>query len=563
MRVVYYGRVSSEKDEQINALGNQIESYKTYLEQHPEYELVDEYIDEGITGTSMSKRPSFCQMMEDAQQNKFDLIITREVSRFARNTVDTLSCTRFLKKYGIGVYFMLDNINTLDSDGELRLTIMATMAQDESRKISNRVKAGLSVCVDKAQVLGSGNILGYDKVNKSYVINEEQAKTVRMIFDWYLEGKGIKEIRFLLEKNHRLTANGKTRWYSSVVLKILKRTTYCGYITYGQSYVTNFLEQERIYDKSKQVVKKCDFEPIISLEDFQKVQSMIASKSKIIENGKSVGVKPSKSVWTDILLCGNCNSKFLRLKWGRNKNGYRYGYQCGNQKSMGAIQTRINKGLSIEGCCDAHMIPEWKLQVIAKYVFTQFLSDKEQVLNEAKQILKEVTPKVIEENTNSQQIEELTQQLDKVNNKIDGLIDMRAEGEITKEQFKKKKEQFDTQLIEIQQQLDELITIPQPTNIDDKITILQGVLDSYQEDMLSEDGIIPDNLIKAYIKQVVVNKDNFDVYLQNLSPDPNDTGKGSKVKTVPVCVQIKGNSRNYSLETKSPKIVNDCSGCNR
>ena len=209
------------------------------------------------------------------------------------------------------------------------------------------------------------------------------------------------------------------------------------------------------------------------------------------------------------------------------------------------------------------MIPEWKLQVIAKYVFTQFLSDKEQVLNEAKQILKEVTPKVIEENTNSQQIEELTQQLDKVNNKIDGLIDMRAEGEITKEQFKKKKEQFDTQLIEIQQQLDELITIPQPTNIDDKITILQGVLDSYQEDMLSEDGIIPDNLIKAYIKQVVVNKDNFDVYLQNLSPDPNDTGKGSKVKTVPVCVQIKGNSRNYSLETKSPKIVNDCSGCNR
>lgn len=152
------------------------------------------YEDEGITGTQAKNRPAFMQMIEDAKNGDFNLIVTREVCRFARNTVDTLVMTRELKNYGVEVYFVEDNIWTMDGDGELRLTIMATLAQEESRKISARVRAGQKISRDNGVLYGSGNIIGYDRVDGTYVINEEQAETVQMIFDLYLEGLGETKI---------------------------------------------------------------------------------------------------------------------------------------------------------------------------------------------------------------------------------------------------------------------------------------------------------------------------------------------------------------------------------
>lgn len=148
------------------------------------------YVDEGITGTSAKKRPQFMQMLSDAKNGDFDLILTREVSRFARNTVDTLQCTRDLKKQSVEVFFINDNIRTFDGDGELRLTIMATLAQDESRKTSIRVKSGQQTSMENGVYYGNGNILGYNRVGKEYVIDPEQARTVRKIYDWYLRFNG-------------------------------------------------------------------------------------------------------------------------------------------------------------------------------------------------------------------------------------------------------------------------------------------------------------------------------------------------------------------------------------
>ena len=177
-KVVIYARVSTEHKEQLEALENQLEWYKPIIESHPEWEIVEWYIDKGITGTSAEKRPRFMQMIEDAKKKMFDLIITREVSRFARNTVDTLQYTRLLKEYKVDVYFINDNIRTFDGDGELRLTIMATLAQDESRKTSVRVKAGQQTTMENGTFFGNGNILGYDRVDKTkFVINHEQAQT--------------------------------------------------------------------------------------------------------------------------------------------------------------------------------------------------------------------------------------------------------------------------------------------------------------------------------------------------------------------------------------------------
>ena len=195
-RIVFYGRVSTQHEAQVDALGNQMQWYDDQLRYHPNWQVINRYIDEGITGTSAKKRPAFMQMISDAKRGKFDLIVTREVCRFARNTVDTLQLTRELRNFGVEVFFVSDNIWTMDGDGELRLSIMATMAQEESRKISERVLAGQKISRQNGVLYGSGNIIGYDrdKVNRTYVINEEQAATIRMVFTLYSQGYGEKAI---------------------------------------------------------------------------------------------------------------------------------------------------------------------------------------------------------------------------------------------------------------------------------------------------------------------------------------------------------------------------------
>ena len=186
-KVAIYARVSTEHEAQLSALDNQVQYYDEIISKHSDWIVYKRYIDEGITGTSIKKRKNFMKMIEDAKNGYFDLIITREVSRFARNTVDTLQVTRELKKIGVEVYFTEDNIWTFkDEDGELKLTIMATLAQNESKKISQRVKAGQKISFLNGVIYGTGNVLGYDKVGKEMIINEEQAKTVKYIFDSFI-----------------------------------------------------------------------------------------------------------------------------------------------------------------------------------------------------------------------------------------------------------------------------------------------------------------------------------------------------------------------------------------
>lgn len=246
-RVVIYARVSTEHEAQISALENQVQYYDELLIRHPEWTLIDRYIDEGITGTSINKREGFLRMMQDAKNKKFDLIITREVSRFARNTVDTLQQTRILKSYGVEVWFTEDNIWTLnDEDGELRLSIMATLAQNESKKISQRVKAGQMISFKNGVLYGNGNILGYDRVDGKLVVNKEQAETVKRIFELYLQGKGCRAIQDVMEQEGRKTASGLTRWQAGNINRILTNSFYCGRIEYRKQYVPDYLTQKKI-----------------------------------------------------------------------------------------------------------------------------------------------------------------------------------------------------------------------------------------------------------------------------------------------------------------------------
>lgn len=239
-QIVYYGRVSTEHEAQLEALEKQMQWYEDQTKYHPNWIVIGRYIDEGITGTLATKRPAFMQMIEDAKKRKFDLIVTREVCRFARNTVDTLVLTRELKNYGVEAYFVSDNIWTMDGDGELRLTIMATLAQEESRKISERVRAGQAVSRENGVLYGTGNIIGYDRVGKTYVINPEQANTVRTIFELYAQGYGQKELVNELTRRGYKDASGNLKWSCVKISRILRNATYMGYICYNKSKVNNF-----------------------------------------------------------------------------------------------------------------------------------------------------------------------------------------------------------------------------------------------------------------------------------------------------------------------------------
>lgn len=342
--VAIYARVSTEHEAQLSALENQVQYYDNIMGQHPDWVLYKRYIDEGITGTSVKKRKNFLKMIEDAEKGYFDLIVTREVSRFARNTVDTLQETRKLKKMGVEVYFTEDNIWTFnDEDGELKLTIMATLAQNESKKTSQRVKAGQQISFENGVIYGTGNILGYDRVGDKMIVNEEQAETVRLIFSLFLKGMGTTDIKYELEKQGRLTAMGKKKWSASTITRVLQNPFYCGAIVYRKSFIPDYLEQKpkKNNGEVKQVIKEGTHPILVSKEDFMKVQQIIQTHSTHIQKKKNTGHGIPQNIWSKKLKC-SCNSSFNKAVYHKDKDGKNktYCYQCYNQKNNGSINSR-------------------------------------------------------------------------------------------------------------------------------------------------------------------------------------------------------------------------------
>ena len=381
-KVAIYARVSTEHESQINALANQIQYYDEIIEKHKDWKLYERYVDEGITGTSINKRINFLRMIEDAKKNKFDLIITREVSRFARNTVDTLQQTRELKKYGVEVYFTEDNIWTFnDDDGELRLTLMATLAQNESRKTSQRVKAGMTIAMQNGVYFGTGNILGYNKIGKEIVINKEQAEIVKFIFDEYLSGKGCTAIKYECEAKGYKTSTGLSKWSSSYIARLLRNPFYSGTIVYRKQYVPNYLEQKHKtnYGEVNNIIVEGKHKPIITKEEFDKVQKMLDEKSTKIYMNKMKRIGVPKSIWTKKLKC-QCGSSFHRRIYHKNAYETTYGYVCYRRKQYGGYEIRKKRGLDISDACNIKMIAEWKLEIMYSVLIKYILENKKEIV---------------------------------------------------------------------------------------------------------------------------------------------------------------------------------------
>lgn len=510
-KVAIYARVSTEHEAQLSALDNQVQYYDNILAQHPDWELYKRYIDEGITGTSVKKRKNFTKMIEDAENGCFDLIITREVSRFARNTVDTLQETRKLKKIGVEVYFTEDNIWTFnDDDGELKLTIMATLAQNESKKISQRVKSGQMISFQNGVFYGTGNILGYDKVGKEMIINEEQAEIVKFIYSSFLQGQGTSTIKYELEKRGCLTATGLTRWNTSTITRILKNSFYCGTIVYRKVFVGDYLEQKKIRNTGQveKVVVEGRHKPIISKEDFEKVQEIINKRAIKIQENTKKGINSPKNIWGKKLKC-QCGSSFNRKVYHKNGDDISYCFQCYKQKNIGSLKVRLKKGLNIEDSCNIPILQEWKLDLMASVIFNLIWNDKEKIINMANKLIDEFIDKEDNNSEYEEEIKSLNKKIEINNDKMNKLIDMYLNNTINKDKYFEKKIQIENNskaFIQRKEEIESVMDVPK-NSLEIK---LKGLKQSIIDNLNYNENKVSDSMIDTFVDEIIVKEDKFE-----------------------------------------------------
>lgn len=328
-RVAGYARVSTDQDEQLTSYEAQIDYYTNYIKSRSDWEFVKVYTDEGISATNTKKRDGFNQMISDALSGKIDLIITKSVSRFARNTVDSLTTVRKLKEKGVEIYFEKENIWTLDSKGELLITIMSSLAQEESRSISENVTWGCRKRFADGKVnLPYKHFLGYEKGEDGLPkIVEEEAKIIRLIYSLFIEGKTAGMIADTLTAKGIKTPGGKDRWQASTILSILKNEKYKGSALLQKQFTVDFLTKKRKANEGEvpQYYIETSHDPIIDPKDFDKVQAELARRAAI---GKSYS---SGSVFSAKVVCGDCGGYFGSKVWHSTSKYRRVIWQCNSK----------------------------------------------------------------------------------------------------------------------------------------------------------------------------------------------------------------------------------------
>lgn len=317
IRVGAYARVSTKKEEQEDSYERQVSHYNKYIQNHEGWEFAGIYADEGITGTRADKRTDFQRMLNDCRNGKLDKILVKSIARFARNTVDALNCIRELKELGISVYFENENIDTLSPGGEVLITILAAMAEQESRTISTNVKWAYQKKFQNGDIqVNYKRFLGYTRdENHNFVIVPEQAEIVKRIFREYMYGYSAANIAKRLMEDGCITPAGKTIWYSSVVMSILKNEKYYGGLILGKTYKPDVLSKKR-YKNTGQAERyyiENSHPAIISKEEFDMVQNEIKRREEIRgHSNNNIGRFSSKYPFSKKILCGECGDYFRR-----------------------------------------------------------------------------------------------------------------------------------------------------------------------------------------------------------------------------------------------------------
>ena len=320
LRVVAYCRVSTDSDEQATSYEAQVEHYTEFIQKNADWEFAGIYADDGISGTNTKKREEFNRMIDDCKDGKIDMIITKSISRFARNTLDCLKYIRQLKDMNIPVQFEKESINTMDAKGEVLITIMASLAQQESQSLSQNVKLGLQYRYQQGKVqINHNRFLGYTKdADGNLVIDPEQAEIVKRIYREYLEGLSMDKISAGLEADGILTGAGKPKWHTSTINKILRNEKYIGDALLQKTYTTDFLNKTRVKNNGivPQYYVEGNHEAIIPKDIYLQVQEELVRRRvvKTSANGKKRSYS-CNHCFSQMIICGECGEMFRRLHW--------------------------------------------------------------------------------------------------------------------------------------------------------------------------------------------------------------------------------------------------------
>ena len=448
-RVCAYCRVSTEQDDQLNSLENQKRYFEEYINRNLDWQFCGLYVDEGISGTSVEKRTGFQQMVKDAENKKFDLILTKEISRFARNTLDSIFYTRKLKELGVGVIFMNDNINTLDNDAELRLTIMSSIAQEESRKTSERVKWGQKRQMEKGVVFGD-KIFGYHLKQGKLAVNEDEAKTVRLIFDLYVNsGMGAIAISKEFENRGISTCSGNMRWKASTILKILRNEKYIGTLKQKKQITTDYLshKKKRNEGEEKFITIENNHTPIIDKEMFDRAQKELEKRRKTAaEKGRYSNRYP----FSGKIKCAYCNSTFKRRVVNKNTGNPQTIWQCSEAVEYG--KEKINaKGQKVG--CNNKALHEQILKENFLGILDSVIYNKNQVVDELKKYVRQA---IADTPNKGDELTAVIAGIEKIAVRKSKLIDMYVDGLIKRPEYEKAFGQYDKQQQHLQNQLSAL-----------------------------------------------------------------------------------------------------------
>ena len=492
LRVCYYCRVSTDSDVQLNSLDNQLEYYENYIKSKPKWIFSGGYIEEGKTGVRVDVRPSFKKMIHDAKHNKFDLIITKEVSRFARDLEDSIHYIRELKDSGVGVFFENQNLNTFDYNSELILNIMFNLAQDESRKLSSRVKFGHRQAIENGHVLGSSNITGYRKDNCKLVIVENEAKFIKTLFELYATGKyGFLKLSKKLSELGYLNKKGKL--YDKDSLKrMIENPKYKGYYRARTYEILDYRTKRRKKNNlDEQILYKCkdgSIPAIISEELWDQANKILKSRTKGYENNNywSGGLKYA---FSSKIYCKEHNTSFQRSHGNKNKS--RPIWSCGMylQHRLAACESPIIAEVDLYNIMSSIMnsiIPQ-KINIIENMLKLYENIDKNDYYNKELKLL----------NTNIKIIEE----------KKSMTLELVFNGDISKESVKVQFDKYEQEIKSLNEKKTIIIKqVKQLNNSNNNLNVMAELIEKeLNGGSLSE-------FIRKFVDEIIISKIDGDRY---------------------------------------------------
>ncbi len=494
MRVTFYARVSSEKDEQLNSLENQVSYYENLIKSNPKWEYVEGYIDEGISGKSTKKRVSFNKMISDGKNGLFDFVITKEISRFARNTVDSLNYTRELLDYGVGIYFESNNVNTFDQRSEFVLSLMSSIAQNELRVLSERVKFGHAQAIEKGVVLGNSRIFGYDKLKKRLVINPNEAPMVVELYELYATGDySMKQIENIFwDKGYR-NRNGNKIAHSTLA-NIIANPKYKGYYVGGKVKNLDLFSEKREFvpeeewtmykDETGEIVPA-----IVDEELWERANFILKKRSNDVKNRQ--GICNHANLLTGKIVCKNCGSPYYR-KDSVDKSD--------NKNSKWICSGKIKNGKEY---CNSFAIYESEIKKVLYETFKDTTEDIERIIDEYTQMLWEI----MKDDGLEKALERAEEQKDKLYKKKAKLLDLYVDEAYTEAEFKKLNASNSKEIEKVEAEIEDLKKqLESDAGFKDSIEEIKSSLVSAAK--VASEGLITKNFIDKYVDKIFVSVEN-------------------------------------------------------